>query len=129
MVPLLGALFIVVVATWLLLALKAPARVQQVLVVSTASMGHVRNPDLSDDEKEKLMQSHSLQLFGLFFTIMAIFGVAFLAPVVVLWGLDKMGLLSLDAVLAYAISIPFLVGTTVVGVGAWLVVRLVRKKA
>ena len=129
MVPLFGALFIVAVAIWLLLALKTPARVQQVLAVSQASMGHVRDPDLSDDEKEKLMQSHSLQLFGLFFAIMAIFAVAFLAPVAVLWGLDWLGLLSLDAVLAYAVSVPFLVGTTVGGVAAWLVIRLLRKKA
>jgi hypothetical protein len=129
MVPLLGASFLVVVAIVLLLALKAPARIQQVLVVSHESMAHVRNKDLSDDEKEKLMQQSSLRMFGLFFVIMAIFAVAFLAPTAVLWGLDKAGVLSLQAVLDFAISIPFLVGTTVVGTAVWLVVRALRKKA
>ena len=89
----------------------------------------LRDAALSDDQKEALMQKQSLQLFGLFFMILACVAGALLAPIGVLWVLDRMKVVSLEAVLKITMSVSFLVGCTLVGVLASLAVGLRRRKA
>jgi hypothetical protein len=126
-VSLAGAVFIVVAAVWLALALKAPAHVREALIVSRQGMAALQDRALSDDDKEALMQKQSLQLFRLFFLILAVFAVAIGAPVVVLWGLGELGVLSFDEVIRTSISVKFLVGCTVIGTLLAFAVRARRK--
>lgn len=127
MVSLAGAVFIVVAAVWLALALKAPARVREALDVSRDGMSALQDRSLSDDDKEALMQKQSLRLFRLFFLILAVFTIAIGAPVAVLWGLGRLGLLSFDDVIRTSISVKFLVGCTLVGTLLAFAVRARRK--
>ncbi len=127
MASLAGAVFIVVAAVWLALALKAPARVREALDVSREGMTALQDRSLSDDDKEALMQKQSLRLFRLFFLILAVFVIAIAAPVVVLWGLGKLGVVSFDDVIRTSISVKFLVGCTLVGTLLAFAVRARRK--
>ena len=127
MASLAGAVFIVVAAVWLALALKAPARVREALDVSRDGMSALQDRSLSDDDKEALMQKQSLRLFRLFFLILAVFTIAISAPVAVLWGLGRLGLLSFDDVIRTSISVKFLVGCTLVGTLLAFAVRARRK--
>jgi hypothetical protein len=113
-----GAVFVVVAATSLALAFRAPAHVSRVLAASRRAAEVLRDASLSDDEKEKHAQRASGELFGLFLQIAASFAGALLIPVGVLWLAQAAKLVSLDAVLAMTISPVFLVVCTVVGCAA-----------
>jgi hypothetical protein len=110
-----GAVFIVVAATSLALAFRAPAHCARVLVASRRATEVLRDTSLSDDEKEKHAQRASGELFMLFLLIAGSFAGALLIPVGVIWLAQKVGLVSMDAVLAMTISPVFLVAVTVVG--------------
>jgi hypothetical protein len=110
-----GAVFIVVAATSLALAFRAPAHVTRVLAASRRAADVLRDASLTDDEKEKHAQRASGELFMLFLLIAASFAGALLIPVGVIWLAQKAGLVSMEAVLAMTISPVFLVACTVVG--------------
>jgi hypothetical protein len=112
---LLGAIFIVVAFVGLIFVFRAPAHLKRALAVSQEAAAVLRNPEATDDDKEKAAQRSSVQLFGQFFLIMASFAGALLAPVGVIWLLDLAHILSLQAVLAQTMSVTFLVACTVIG--------------
>ena len=74
-------------------------------------------------KKENLMQSHAKQLAGLFF-LLTIGGLAAVfLPFALIWAFDQAGLISVDSVLAVALSWPFITVTTVVIIIAIVVSR------
>lgn len=115
MVAVVCAVFVVCAAVWLVLVFRAPAHLKNALAVSQTAAAALRDPGATDDDKEKAAQQCSAQLFGLFLLILFSFVGALLAPVGVLWVLDRFGLISLHAALSMLMSVRFLVITTVVG--------------
>lgn len=115
-----GSVLIVVLFVVLLRALKLVARSRQVVSLSQESLSIVSDKQLSDDEKEAQLQKHSLALMALFGILVVGSAVALGAPIGVVWGLDKLGMMSFDGVMAVLVSWPFLLASTVLGTGAYI---------
>jgi hypothetical protein len=85
----------------------------EVFSVSRLALSDIQNPDLDDEAKEAALQQHAKRLFGLFF-LLAIGGAAALAlPAGLLFLLERMGLLSLSAVMTLTLSWEFLLASSV----------------
>ena len=85
----------------------------EVFSVSRLALSDIQNPDLDDAAKEAALQQHAKRLFGLFF-LLAIGGVAALAlPAGLLFLFERMGLLSLSAVMTVTLSWEFLLASSV----------------
>lgn len=79
-----------------------------VLAVARRSVDVIRNPDITDDDKEAALQNDAKQLFRLF-VLLSLGGAAtVLVPVALLWLSDKVGFLSTVSVLAVALSPTFI---------------------
>lgn len=117
-----GSVLIVILFVVLLKALKLVARSRQVVSLSQESLSIVSDKQLSDDEKEARLQKHSVTLIGLFGILVAGSAVALGAPIGMVWGLDKLGMMSFDGVMAVLVSWPFLLASTVLGTGAYVLV-------
>lgn len=99
---------------------------QEVIRLSTTSLGVLRDPHLPDDKKEKALQANTLRLFR-HFIFLALGGAAALTiPLVLLWLGDALGWVSLDDVLAASLSPAFLI---VAGVVALIAMFLPRRDA
>jgi hypothetical protein len=102
-----------------------PDRAREVGRRSAECVTVLKDPSLDDDEKERALQKHSLRLF----TLLAILvGGSVLALGLPLGGvalLDLAGAASLDRVLAVLQRVDVLVGATVLGGAAYLLVRRV----
>lgn len=103
-----------------------PDRAREVGRRSAECVAVLEDPELDDDEKERALQQHSLRLF----TLLAILvGGSVLALGLPLGGvalLDLAGAASLDRVLAVLQRVDVLVGATVLGGAAYLLVRRAR---
>lgn len=115
MIAVLSAVFVVCAAVWLVFLFRAPVHLKNALAVSKTAAAVLGDPAATDDDKEKAAQRCSAQLFGLFLLILFSFVGALLAPLGVLWALDRVGLISLHAALGMLMSVRFLIITTVVG--------------
>ncbi len=123
-----GAVFLVVAFVWLFFLFRTPVLVKRVLAVSQGAAAALRNPNATDDEKEKAAQRSSVELFRLFLLIALVFASALLTPVTVLWLLDVANLVPLHAVISITMSPGFLVTCTVAGGAIGLVWPRVRRR-
>ncbi len=81
----------------------------KVVAISRHSFEVIRNSTLNDEEKETALQKNTKLLLQLFF-ILAFGGIiALLFPVGILWGCDRIGLISLRSTLSVATSPFFLI--------------------
>jgi hypothetical protein len=118
-----GAIFLVIGFVFILKATGLVEKSTRVIDISRQAMAVLRSAELDDDAKESAMQSYAKQLVGLFFLI-TIGGVAaVILPVMMIWGLDKLGLVSVDAVLDVALSWPFITASSVLIVLALVIKR------
>ena len=114
MIEYAGAIFLVIGFIFILKISGLVEKSTRVIDISKQAMSQLRNSELSDDDKEIAMQAHSKKLVGLFFLI-TIGGIAAVfLPFAVIWGLDWLGLISVDAVLGVALSWPFIIVTSIV---------------
>lgn len=109
-----GAVFLVIAFVFILEALKLPARAGEVVAISQGSLGTLRDPALSDAEKEKSLQRHAVRLFALFFQLALGGAAALLLPAGVIWLLDRAGVVSFDGVIGVASSWTFILASTLV---------------
>lgn len=108
-----GAIFLVVGFIWIFKAFGLVEKSTRVVDISRRAVSDLRDDSLDDDAKESAMQDYAKQLLALFFLI-TIGGIAaVLLPAAVIWGLDRLQLLSYEAVLGVALSWTFLLATTV----------------
>lgn len=114
MIEYAGAIFLVIGFVAILKVAGLVDKSNRVIKVSKQAIAVLRDTELSDDAKESAMQSHAKQLIGLFFLITVGGVAAVILPVLVIWGLDQLDLISLDAVLSAALSWSFIAATTVV---------------
>ena len=114
MIEYAGAIFLVIGFIVVLKIAGLVEKATRVIDISKHAVAILRDPGMSDDDKESAMQSHAKQLAGLFF-LLTLGGVAAVfLPLAVIWGFDRLELLSIDAVLQVALSWPFIIATTVV---------------
>ena len=121
----LAAVLLVVLFAMGLNWFKVIATSRQALATSQRVVGTLRDPTMTDLQKEKAMQASSLELFKCFALILLGCALALAVPFAIIWLLDLAGLVSLDAVLALTLSIPFLLATTVIAI---VVIFLIRKR-
>ncbi|MCB9885794.1 MAG: hypothetical protein H6838_09890 [Planctomycetes bacterium] len=112
----IAAAFLVVSFLVILQLLRVPARVAEISSVSRSALRTVRDPALSDADKEKAMRAGSLRLFVLFAIIALATLAALAAPAAVVGLAAAAGLVDFEAVLACTLSWQILLGATVVGV-------------
>lgn len=115
MVNWLGGAFIVVVFFGLLKVFKVIAVSKEVIALSGSVMSTM-NSDMSDLEKEKAMQSFSIRLFKYFFGIMIGSVLAIGIPLLLIWLLQLLGLVSFDEVLETTLTWEFITLSCLVGV-------------
>lgn len=108
-----AAAFLVIGFLALVRVLGLAARVTEVFARSRAALRDMRDPELAEEEKERRVQGHALRLLLLFVVVTAGAAVALLAPVGVVWLLERAGVVSLAGTLDVALSVPFLIGATV----------------
>ena len=121
-----AAAFVVLAFLALLQVLGVVQRALEVTRRSKQALGVIRDPAMSDLQKEAAMQAHAKALFKQFFVITAAAAVALAAPVAAVAGLHACGLVDFGAALDRTMSWQVLVGATVVGA---LVLRSTRSRA
>jgi len=119
----LGALFLVIGFVFILKIAGLVDKSTRVIDISKQAVAELRSSELSDDDKESAMQSHAKQLAGLFVLITMGGMAAVFLPIAVIWGLDRLTIISYDAVLDLALSWTFIGATTVLIVLALVIKR------
>ena len=111
-----GAIFLVIGFVVLIQLLGVTKKSRNVVRIALHSMKIIGSPRLSDRQKESKLQKNSLRLFGLFFVLALGGAIAILIPLGILWLGDRLGLLSLSAVLATTVSPVFLIVSSIVAI-------------
>jgi len=111
-----GAIILVVGFVVLLQLLGVTKKSHNVVRIALHSMKIIGSSRLSDEQKESKLQKNSKRLFGLFFILALSGAIALLIPMVILWLGDRLGLLSLDAVLATTVSPAFLIVSSILAI-------------
>jgi len=86
----------------------------------------LRDASLNDREKETALQRHAKRLFVLLGRLAGGSGLALGGPLLAIWILDRTGMASFPNTLLVLQRLDFLVGTIVVGLGGYLLVRRLR---
>lgn len=108
---------------WCLHAFRlVPVSLEAVSTARTAA-GVMRDPALDDDAKESRIQAAALRLFRLFASITIRVAAAVLVPVATVALMGWLGLVDVDAVVAASLSWPVILGSTVLMVGALVLLR------
>lgn len=112
MIEYAGAIFLVIGFIFILKIFGVVDKSSRVIEISKCAIADLRCAELDDEAKESAMQVHAKHLFQLFFIITIGCIAAIILPLAVIWGLDRMHLVSIDGVLNTALSWPFLIATT-----------------
>ncbi|GEM_PF-207975 len=113
-IALLAASFLVIGFLILFRLLNLMELARDSLNVSRSSLFEISRRDIEDEEKEKNLRCHSLRLLKAIAALMLGSVMAAGLPLVILWGLDIVGLVSLENTLQIASSWPFLLAATVI---------------
>lgn len=89
---------------------------KDVIGLAKLSAGVIRNKELSDEQKERELQSNAKRLFGHFLVLALGGAAAFGLPLGLVWVGDQLGLISLDAVLDVALSITFIIVSSIAAI-------------
>jgi hypothetical protein len=126
-VNLLLATTVVVAFAVLIERFNLMERAREVGSRALGSLQVLRDPELDDVAKEKVLRRQAVRLFGL---VGILGGGSLLAlglPLLAVWLLDLGGVASLESVLAVLSSIEFLIGATIIGVMTFLLFRRIRQ--
>ena len=110
----IGAGFLVVAFAFLIQYFGLIDKGKAVVSIAIESLGTIASNKLSEEEKEFQLQQNSKKLFGLFFVLAAGGILALLLPIAILWLCDKIGWLSLNAVIDTTISPLFILISSLV---------------
>jgi len=117
-----GAFSIVIFFVLFLKLFKVVSSSKQVINLARTTLGVVKNKELTDLEKEKAMQRYSVELFKYFIMIALGCALALVIPLGFVSGLELLGLMSFDNVLAITLSWQFILATTLLGCLAYYLV-------
>ena len=119
MIVFCGAVLLVgaVIALSKVFGLFSTAR--QAVRTSRCTLDVMRNPEFGDERKEALLQEYSLALLKAFLDLLLRSIGAIAIPVALLWALEAVGVLSLQAILDLTFSWPFLLGSVIAATAAF----------
>lgn len=103
----------------LLKQLKVIEMSRNVIALSRRVMSVLVDKNLTELDKEKAMQRHSLDFFRYFFFILLGSITALAAPLGMVWLLQQVGITRMDRTLAITLSWQFLVGTCAVAAASF----------
>jgi hypothetical protein len=118
-----GATLLVIGFIMLVKILGLVKKSTDVITVAKLAYTDFQNPHLSDDAKEIALQRYAKKLFSLFFLITFGSIVALALPVGLLWLLEQINMLSLNAVMATALSWQFLLISTILAIIVFWITR------
>ncbi len=117
-------------AVWLVVGFITLVKILDLFRKSTDAIGvaklayaDFKNPRLSDDAKEIALQGYAKKLFSLFWRITFGIMVALGLPIGLLWLLEQINMLSLNAVMATTLSWEFLLVSTLFAVVVFWIAR------
>jgi hypothetical protein len=118
------ALLVVIAVAGIVWWARLPAHLAEAVRGARGTYSVVSDPALTDDQKERRLKEEAPRLVGLLGRI--VFGsvLALGLPLVAVWAVDRVGLISLPDVLGVLVRIDFLVAVSAFGVLAvWWVRR------
>ena len=123
MMALIGAIILVLGFLFFLKIFDLVEKSVKVINMAKASVEIIRNHSMDDYQKEIAMQKYAVQLLSLFFQITACSIAAIVIPFGFVWLMDFANMLTVDEVVAVTLSLEFIVGTVVISVAYFYVVR------
>lgn len=114
MIDYTAAAFLVIGFIAILKGLNVVENSARAITITKRAIADLRSSEMEDEVKEVAMQTHAKHLFGLFLLITLSGFAALLIPLAVIWILDRLQLLSLDAVLDATVSWQFITASTVI---------------
>ena len=120
---LLGAVFIVIGFAAIAYLLRLPKYAGEVFTKVNSAMLALRDPDLGDDQKEKLLQQYAIRMFALLGILTGGSVLALTVPLGLVWTLGLVQIMSFDGVLETLVQWEFIVGTCVIGLVAYRYIR------
>lgn len=108
----LSAIFLVIGFAYLLKVFKLADKAMKTFELTKHSVSVFQDPSLSDLEKEKTMQQHTISLLKLFLSIVVGSFVALMLPTLVIYLFDLLGLVSLQETIEKTLSWQFITITT-----------------
>lgn len=121
-----GATFFVISFTILLFSLGLVRIAKDAIDISRQSVAILRNPKVTDLEKEKTIQANAIGLFVILGKILLISAIAIAVPLGLIYSLDMAGLLSFASVLEAMQDLKFLTIATVLGFIIYFVQKKIR---
>lgn len=106
----------------LLAVLRVVERAREAMSGASRAVAELRAAG-SDDERERISRQGSLAIARLFAVIAGSVLIAAAAPLAVVYGLDRLSLVSLARVLAVMASPIFIAGSVAAGLVAWALLR------
>jgi hypothetical protein len=116
----LSALMVVIIFAVLLHVFGLVDRASEVLSIGRRAAATLRDPTLSDADKERQMQQSSLKLFRLLAVLVIGSAAALLTPLALIWLADFVGLLSFGSVLDMFLRWDFIIGGTIIGIASYV---------
>jgi len=127
-VNLVLAAFVVVTFAALIERFGLVQRTREVSVRAADCVAVLRDPLLDEITKERTLQRHALRLFGLSGILLGGGVLALVVPLVGVWVLSRVGVVSFGGVLEMLTRFDFLAATAVIGLVVYVVVWLARRK-
>jgi len=115
------AVAVVLVFAFVLERLDLPRHARETGRRARESLDVLQDVSLDDRAKEEALQEQAVRLFALLGILLGGSLLALALPLGGVWLLEQGGISSLDSVLGVLERADFLIGTTVVGLGAYLI--------
>lgn len=111
-----GAVFLVAGFLALIKIFRLIEKSADAIDTAKLALKDLQNSELDDHSKEKVLQSHSLRLFTLFFVITLGIIAAISIPVGIIWFFDRLNWMSMETVFDTTLSWEFILASTVFSV-------------
>ena len=123
MIAFTGAAFLVVGFIALIKIFGLVEKSTDVINIAKLAYADFQNQSLNDDAKEAALQRYAKRLFALFFLITLGGAAALALPMGLIWLLEQMDVLSLNAVIITALSWEFLLASTALAIVIFWITR------
>jgi len=123
MADLLGASLVVVGFAILAHYVGLVPRTTEVVAIAREAIAVLKDPQMDDEVKERVMQRNAILLFKLLGLLLLGSAVALSVPIAMIWLAERVGLLSLDSSLDMLLRWDFILAVTIVGLAVYLGLR------
>ncbi len=121
------AVFVVVFFAFIIKQFNLFLRIKSLKKISKQLIQVFKDSTKSDREKEQVFQRQSRKLFKILMVFVGINILAITCPLVVVWGLEQIGVGSLSNTLAVLSQFYFLLGVIILSLLIYLIIRRFKK--